>query len=49
MNNQANTQSEKTLKYGKAEITLSFSDSGPTLQKCIINILCSYMTKKLKF
>ena len=40
--------SGKTLKYGKVEVTVFYSDNSPALQECIVRVLHSHMTEKPK-
>lgn len=48
MDHQVCDTSGKTLKCGKVEITVFYSDNGPALQERIVRVLHSHMTKKPK-
>lgn len=48
MDHQVRDTNSKTLKCGKAEATVFYSDNGPALQECIARVLHSHMTEKPK-
>lgn len=48
MDHQVRDTSGKTLKYGKVEVTVFYSDNGPALQEYIVRVLHSHMTEKPK-
>lgn len=48
MDHQVRDTSGKTLKYGKVEVTVFYSDNSPALQECIVRVLHSHMTEKPK-
>lgn len=48
MDRQVRDTSSKTIKCGKVEVTVFFSDNSPALQECIVRVLHSHMTEKPK-
>lgn len=48
MDHQVCNTSSNPLKCAKAEVTVSYSKDGPTLQECMIRVLHFHMTKKPK-
>lgn len=48
MDHQVRDTSGTTLKCGRVEVTVFYSDNGPALQEFIAHVLHSHMTKKPK-
>lgn len=48
MDHQVCDTNSKSLKCGKAEVTVFYSGNGPALQDCIVRVLHSHMTEKPK-